>query len=193
MKRERSCLDREQIFYLEHGMMGSREAESAQVHLACCKACRQAAAEYRAVSRALDGWKVNGPSAWFESKLQARLAACGNQRVGFFGLPWRHWLAPASLAAMLVFGMVMVRQIRQPGRKSSPASALSSRPARAVQASPRTQMQAGTAHLPAEAETKPAEDELTLYRNLPVLENYDMLANFDVLSEMSSGDAKAAD
>ena len=36
------------------------------------------------------------------------------------------------------------------------------------------------------------EEELTLYKDLPVLEDqdYDMLANFDVLSELPRGDMK---
>jgi hypothetical protein len=34
------------------------------------------------------------------------------------------------------------------------------------------------------------EDELSLYQNLSVLEDYDMLANFEVLSELPAGAKK---
>jgi hypothetical protein len=36
----------------------------------------------------------------------------------------------------------------------------------------------------AQATREPAEEELSLYQNLPVLEDYDLLANFEVLSEL---------
>ncbi|MGH9430487.1 MAG: hypothetical protein ACRD3T_02985 [Terriglobia bacterium] len=182
-------MEREQIFYFAQGMMEAREAEFARSHLARCAACREAMEDYRKLSHALDSWKVGGPSTWFDSKLRAALASTADQRRGFFGLPGGRWLAPASLAAMVIFGMVMVYTWRQPARYSRPVIPVPARSARVAQS------QAQPAPAPAAEGTaaKPAEDELTLYKNLPMLENYDMLANFDVLSELAKAGTKAAD
>ncbi len=190
MKKDTSCLEREQIFYFAQGMLEGREAERARGHLAVCPACIQTAEGYQRLNHALDSWKVSGPSAWFESRLQATLASTADERRGFFGLPWGRWLAPASLAAMVVFGIVMVHAWRQSGRYSQPAVLTSARLARSGQAQP--QIQSAPASVAEGAEAKPADEEMTLYKNLPMLENYDMLANFDVLSELAA-DSKAAD
>ncbi|HUY12112.1 MAG TPA: zf-HC2 domain-containing protein [Terriglobia bacterium] len=193
MKKETSCLEKEQIFYFVQGMMEAREAERVRCHLADCLACRQVTEGYQKLDLVLDSWRVGGPSAWFESTLQAKLASATDERRGFFGLPWGRWLAPASLAAMVVFGMVMVHPWRQPGRFSPPVAPTSSRPAQGVQVQSRPQAQPAPAASLQGADAKPADDELTLYKNLPVLENYDMLSNFDVLSELATADGKAAD
>ena len=193
MKKETFCLEREQIFYFAQGMMEAREAERVRCHLAACLACQQVAEDYRKLDLALDSWKAHGPSAWFESRLQSKLASAPEERRGFFGLPWGRWLAPASLAAMVVFGMVMVYTWRQPGKFSSSVVRTAARPARGIQVQSRPQAQPAPAASLQGADAKPADDELTLFKNLPVLENYDMLSNFDVLSELATADGKAAD
>ena len=193
MKKETSCLEREQIFYFAQGMLDAREAERARGHLAGCAACREAMAGYQQLNHALDCWKVGGPSAWFDSRLQATLTSAAQVRRGFFGLPGGRWLAPASLAAMVAFGMVMVYAWRQPARYTHRVIPTAASSTRLTPLQTRSQAQPAPSPSAETTEAKPADDELTLYKNLPMLENYDMLANFDVLSELAKADSKATD
>ncbi|MGH9453425.1 MAG: zf-HC2 domain-containing protein [Terriglobia bacterium] len=193
MKKETSCLEREQIFYFAQGMLETREAERVRGHLAGCAACREAMGQYQRLNHALDSWKVGGPSAWFDSRLQGALASASKERRGFFGLPGGGWLAPASLAAMVVFGIVMVYTWRQPARYPHRVIPMAASPARLDPVKAQPQAQPAPPPSAQSTEAKPADDELTLYKNLPMLENYDMLANFDVLSELAKAESKAAD
>jgi hypothetical protein len=82
-------------------------------------------------------------------------------------------LAPACLVLLIVAGSFIVWRMRP---AQSPQSA--------------TQQTAQTASAP----STQVEEELTLYENLPVLEDedYEMLAKFDVLSKLPRGDKKFA-
>jgi anti-sigma factor RsiW len=188
MNTATSCLAREQIFYFAQGMLKARQAEMVRRHLAGCAECRESLEGYKKLNRALDSWTVRGPSAHFDLGLQAAIASAADHRRGFFGLPWGRWLAPASLAAMVVFGMVMVHSWRQPARYTH---AVLPRPVQS--AASRARVLPATPLAAQSTQAKPVDDEMTLYKNLPVLENFDMLANFDVLSELAKPDAKSAD
>lgn len=117
-----------------------RESERLEVekHLAVCAACRLRVNEFRAVSGLLDELPMIEPSAAFDLRIHARVAAEPVKQ------GWWAWLMPAPrvavAAAMLVAAMVWV----------------------------------GTRH----NQPQIAQDDI------PVLENYDVLSNFEPLTEL---------
>jgi hypothetical protein len=191
MKKQNTCLNREQLFYFSQGMMEPREAERAREHVARCAVCQEAAQGYQQVNLALDSWKVDG-SPWFDARTLPALVADGT-RQGFFGLAWGRWLAPASLVTMAILALVMVYTWRQPARYEHHGSLTPQRPSAQAQVSSQVTGQPANGPGGAPAEATPAADELSLYKNLSVLENYDMLANFDLLSELAKTHGKASD
>ncbi|HEY6293678.1 MAG TPA: zf-HC2 domain-containing protein [Terriglobia bacterium] len=188
-----NCMKREQIFALAESMLSAREEEQARAHLAGCEDCRKVFESYRRVDSVLDEWMPEAePSPWFDARMRAAVAAAGsaNRSRGFLGLTLNRWLALPAMASLLVItGVVAYRDLRSrpsggPGNTAAVTSA-----ARAVQAAPAAQV-ASPAGAPAH---EAATQELKMYQNLPVLEDYDMLAGFDVISELPKGSGKIAD
>ena len=120
-----------------------------------CADCRVRAEEFRALWSALDDLPVLSPSAAFDASLRARIAAEPVRR-GF----WT-WLPSPRLAfavTALVAMSVWLSSMPQRGTMQ-PAGATSQQPA--------------------------ADADFGMIRDLPVLENYDVLSKFDALSELA--------
>jgi len=188
------CLEREQLFAYAHQMLARQEESEVRAHLAECSACRAVAAEFRQLDAVLDEWKPLEPSPWFDTRVRAAIAAAEEKRAArpFFGLRWV--LVPAVVVVLVMLGILLMRrspqtpqpvaqqqapQVSQPAPDVPPAD----QPKQLAQAQPPGATQPQTT-----ATTE--EDELSLYQNLPVLEDYDLLANFDVLSELPVGGKK---
>jgi hypothetical protein len=174
------CLKREDIFALSPGMLAEREANDAKEHLEGCANCRKVFEDYLRLDSILEGWAPAAePSPWFDARLRAAVAAAkpASASPGFrtWSLAWTRWLALSALAAMLVGALVTRHHLRLQHQRSAPA------PVQVAQ----------TQRPPAVASE--AAQELKMYQNLPVLEDYDMLANFDVISELPKGSSKVAD
>ena len=120
------------------GRLKDSERLEVEKHLAACAACRLRVNEFRAVSGLLDELPMIEPSAAFDLRIHARVAAEPVKQ------GWWVWLMPAPrvavAAAMLVAAMVWV----------------------------------GTRH----NQPQIAQDDI------PVLENYDVLSNFEPLTEL---------
>ena len=120
------------------GRLKESERLEVEKHLAVCAACRLRVNEFRAVSGLLDELPMIEPSAAFDLRVHARVAAEPVKQ------DWWAWLMPAPrvavAAAMLVAAMVWV----------------------------------GTRH----NQPQIAQDDI------PVLENYDVLSNFEPLTEL---------
>lgn len=120
------------------GRLKDSERLEVEKHLAACAACRLRVNEFRAVSGLLDELPMIEPSAAFDLRIHARVAAEPVKQ------GWWAWFMPAPrvavAAAMLVAAMVWV----------------------------------GTRH----NQPQIAQDDI------PVLENYDVLSNFEPLTEL---------
>lgn len=169
-----NCVGREQLFAMAQGMLSGRDVRRTKAHLETCAACRQVLEGYRRLDAVLDEWKPAAEaSPWFDARVRAAVASVKPARPsrGFLGLVWNHWIAAPALAALLVaLGVIVLRNARLHSEK----------PATAV-----------TAMTPAPSEA--AAQELKMYQDLPVLEDYDMLAGFDVISELPKGKDNAVD
>lgn len=121
------------------GRLGESERLEVEKHLAGCAGCRLRVNEFRAVSGLLDELPMIEPSAAFDLRVRARVAAIPVKQ------SWWAWFMPAPrvaiAAAMLVAAMLWVGT--RPGRQP-----------------------------------QIAQDDI------PVLENYDVLSNFEPLTEL---------
>ena len=202
------CFEREQLFAYCHRLLAAREEEQVRAHVAECAACRAVVKEYGKLDTLLDGWRPAEPSPWFDARVRAAIAAESAKPYRFrspFSLGWVRWLAPAlGVVLVLTAALAVWRSRRSPERLVTPtvASLPASRapqngvapaPGPAPVPVPTPQMarpQPVETPRPVTAAAKAGEDELGLYENLTVLEDYDLLANFDVLSELSRGEKK---
>jgi Putative zinc-finger len=199
MNSNGKCFDREKIFGCVHKMLEPAEEAEVRRHLDQCAGCRRVAREFEKLDAVLGEWRAQEPSPWFDQRLKQALAERGAASPSrtFFGIPRVRILALAMLAILVVAGGLMFNYFRRlrPGAETNP-------PVAKVKPSPATEKpetlppapreQAKVAPAPqASQETAapalPPEEELTMYRNLAVLENFDMLENFDVLSELPNG------
>lgn len=178
--------ERQQLFALAERLLAAPEARKVAAHVAACAGCRAIIESYHKVDSALDAWKPLEPSPWFDARMRAalRTAEPARRPRTLFGLEWSRVLSPA-LAAMLVVvaGTVILRDRLRPGSRAGEKVAA-------------VQVPHGNPAAPAQAQgdprTQSARQELKMYENLGVLEDYDMLANIEGISEPTQVDAGAA-
>lgn len=143
------------VAYLD-GKLHSSERRQFEAHLAACTACRERADEFRLVSAVLDELPEIMPSPGFDARLRARVEQ-GERRAGFWS-----WIVPsprmAFAATALLIASIWLSSF-QPTRI------------------PAVRPLAGAASPNAEA-------EFGMIKDLPVLEDYDVLTSFDALSEL---------
>ena len=171
------CQGREKLFLFAQRMMDPEEAERIRWHVANCADCARVVEEYRKLDFALDDWSVAEPSPWFDAKVRARVAANDQKKSVFWGFGRVRALAAGVaavvliLTAVVVFNHQKVAEINQP--LSSQAQPVTITPGKRV---PDT--------TEAVRQPLPAEEQLKMDENLSVLEDYQVVANFDALSEL---------
>src|SRR5271169_2879820 len=159
------CLDREQLFAYAQRLLDSPEHGESREHIEQCAACGQMVAEIQKLDTVLNEWKPVAPSDWFDARVRATVAAevPAPSRFALFGLRWAQVLSPACLVLLLIAASLILSR-----RRESNSFLTSTQP------------------LTETVQTRAArvEEELTLYKDLPVLEDedYEMLANFNALS-----------
>ncbi len=180
------CLERDKLFAYGCHLLEPREEAEARAHLAECAQCREALEEYRELDAVLEEWKPVEPAPWFDARVRQAVQSIGAAQdpSSFFGLAWVRRLVPVLVMVLLVTASLAILRVRTP----HPVS-----PHTVDQAPPQATAPAPTPPEAVQPEAAAGEEELRLYRNLPILEDYDMLAEFDVLSELPKGDTKVAD
>lgn len=138
---------------------GTTPDGATQHHLETCDGCAEKLAGMVQTMALLDEWKAPEPSPYFESRLRARL----REEQSVPARSWFEWLRkPALVAAMgalLVAGITLVKDHeQQPAANQQRAQIIDVRPGSAV------------------------DDLQKLDRN------HDLLANFDLLDDLDSGD-----
>ena len=143
------------VAYLD-GKLHSAERRQFETHLATCAACRERADGFRSVWNVLDELPAFAPSPAFDVRVRARVEQ-EPRRAGFWS-----WIVPSPRMAFAVTALLIASiwlSSFQPGR---------------IQ----------TAHPSAGAANQNAEAEFGMIKDLPVLEDYDVLTSFDALSEL---------
>ena len=142
--------------YLD-GRLPAGERAVVDKHLASCEECAARVEGFRAVSRSLDAWEAPEVSPWFDARLRGRMA---EEAARSWSLPsLRALLRPVyalGLAAMVLVGSLVVWNTR-----------------------PSPPVQKAENAKPAAAAEAERLDEI-----MPVVEDYDILANFDMLAEL---------
>jgi len=157
-KNEKRCASMEGILveYLD-GRARPTERRAVEQHLTACASCRSRVEEFRAVWAALDDLPEISPSPAFDASLRARIAAEPARRRFWDWMPSpRLAFAVTALVAMSVWLSSMPRQ--------------EATPSAAAPASHQSQVT--------------ADSDFGMIRDLPVLENYDVVSKFDALSEL---------
>lgn len=176
------CIEREKLFLFTHGMLASEEAGRMRRHIAGCGECARAAEEYRLLGSALDDWNTAEPSPWFDAKVRARVAASENGKSGFFGSGRLRALAVGVAAVVLIMVAVVVFNHPKVAEINQPASSQQQPVATSAQPEPSEKIEALKKPLP-------ADEQLKMDENLSVLEDYEVVANFDALSELPQANA----
>jgi len=177
------CIEREQLFGYAQGMLEPDEEREVRAHLVECALCRGVVDEFQGVEKVLDEWEPLAPSPWFDTRVRAAIASAGrpHRHWAWFGLGWLPWLSPIMLGALAVIVSVTFFSVRRSHNHAHlvPQQSISVLKQSVV---PGAQPE----------QTNTAEDELVMYENLPVLEDndYDLLANFDLLSDLPRGEKK---
>lgn len=136
------------------GKLHADERREFEGHLASCGACGARAEGFRAMWEVLEELPPIMPSPGFDSLVRARVQQEAS-RGGFWS-----WIRPSPRMAFAVTALLIASvwlSSFQPGRLSMPGQSV------AVQSS---------------------EADFGAIKNLPVLEDYDVLTRFDALSEL---------
>ncbi len=135
------------------------------------------------------------PSPWFDARVQQAIASSESRKpAGFFAAAWMRWAAVAALAVLVAVGAWAWRRAHRPGNFNPPL-AHEVAPQKNPAQPPVTVAQSKAARpLPnataQQAQVAPATGELYPDDDLKALEDYDLIANFEVLSEIPRGGTK---
>jgi anti-sigma factor RsiW len=198
------CLETEKLISYAYRWIDEAAASEVRAHLGVCPRCREMVEEYGRLDALLGGWKATEPTSGFDARVRQALESQQARRSawGFWGWGWTRGLALASIGVLILAGVVWVSQSHH-SVSDSPRVAMRA-PRRATGASAPTPApvalpheQAGTAHagvrpVSAVPEIKSATAILNEDRDTQALEDYDLAANFDVLSELPKGEPRVA-
>ena len=143
------------VAYLD-GKLAIAERRRMEAHLAICTACQERAAGFRSVWDVLDELPALAPSPAFDNRVRLRVRQ-EPVRAGFWS-----WIVPSTRMAFAATALLIASiwlSSFQPGRLAL------------------THPAGGPA-------VQNAEAEFGMIKDLPVLEDYDVVTSFDALSEL---------
>lgn len=161
-QKQCAALESKLVEYLD-GRARPGDRHAVEEHLAGCASCRLRADEFRALSRVLDELPAISPSPSFDAALRARIAAEPARR-GFWD-----WM-PSPRLAFAVTALVAVSVWMSSTHRVTTNPTLASHAIQSIDA--------------IEESKVTAESDFGMIRDLPVLENYDVISKFDALSEL---------
>jgi hypothetical protein len=193
------CFNREQLFSYASHLLEAREEEEIRAHLEECTGCRKVLAEYERLDAALEQWKPTEPSPWFDARLRHAMAEQDSNRSAkaFWGLGWARALALASLIAVVV-GLLFVdhaqrSRVQQQMARQAPAAqkAPPEQPREMARTTPSPEVPHPTTQKPAVQSAQVSSGEVASSdRDALSLDDYDMVANFEALSELPIGNKR---
>ena len=192
------CLDTEKLIRYAYHLTDESAASEVRVHLGECSRCREIVEQHGRLDALLDEWKAAEPTPEFDARVRQAVEAQQSRRAawGFWGTEWARGLALAALGVLIITGVVWVTQshprasitsgvaTRQPQQAMGPQT-----PAPQLHA-PATTAQAGVKPVPAAPPHQSAGVSANEDRDAQALEDYDLAANFDLLSELPKGERR---
>lgn len=154
---EKNCSAMESVLieYLD-GRAKPEDRHAVEEHLKACASCRVRAEEFRSVWGALDDLPEIIPSPSFDAALHARIAA--------EPVPRSFWSFLPSPRLAFAFTALVVLSVWFSSGPHVTQQKVAQRDQSVLEA--------------------PADSDFGMIRDLPVLENYDVLSKFDALSEL---------
>jgi len=194
------CLETDKLVGYAYRLLDDAAAAQVRVHVRECDRCREIVEQHLRLDAVLNEWTVPEPTPAFDVRVRQAVEAQGARRTAgsWWGWRWSRGLALASFAVLIVAGLVGFNHRHRQLSSSPRGVARQPQPAREAQAPPL----AAKAHPPA----VPARGSQSLARAMPespakgvvlmedkdaqTLEDYDLAANFDVLSELPKGEPR---
>jgi anti-sigma factor RsiW len=193
------CLETETLISYAYHLTDELAASQVRAHLAECPRCREIVEQHGRLDALLDEWKAAEPTPWFDVRVRHAVEEQQSRRDArsFWGWDWARGLALASLGVLIIAGVAWFTLSHTGDYTSSRVATQQPHSMSGPQTPPQTaklQSPNGTAHPgvePAQAvpelKSTGAEDKDAL-----ALEDYDLAANFDLLSELPKGQARVA-
>jgi hypothetical protein len=195
--KPRDCPTREELFAYSAEMLGAEEGLAINLHLSECDCCRKLVEDYRGVNTVLNEWNAPEPSLGFDSRLRravertrsrpwfawwqkAMYRAWDRIPVWSGGMPSIHSVGPALLLAVVILCAVVLVRVRGKSVSNRGTAHLTF-----VTAPNQEGSASGSA--PAISEVPPSGISIGASPTAeagPTAQDDEMLANFDVLSEL---------
>ena len=197
-----SCFEREQLFGYAHRLLDEKELAAVRAHLGECSKCGEVVESYNRMDAVLEEWKPVDPTAWFDAHVRQAVLAQPPQSTawGFWGMGWVRGVALATLAILVVSGVIWFTRRPRVIPDSSTVAARHLNPPAPTPAAPEVAtvnhavvppphperpLKAATVVKSGGAPTVDDEDAVTA-------DDDELLANFDVLSELPKTETQVA-
>lgn len=197
-----SCLETEKLINYAYRLIEGPVESQVRAHVSECSRCREIVEQHRRLVAVLDEWTATEPTSAFDARVRQAVDALPARREAWslLGWGWTRGLALASLGVLIVAGMVWLTHLYPRASNSSMAG---TRHAQAAIGGPAPAQSAKVRDLPGSADSgvsvEQAKPEAESAAALPsedkdtqALEDYDLAANFDVLSELRKGEVRVA-
>lgn len=197
------CLETEKLISYAYRLIDEAAASEVRAHLGECSHCREIVEEHGRLDFLLDEWKAAEPTPEFDVRVRQAVEArqAGRLAWGFWNWGWARGLALAALGVLVIAGVIWVTQTHRRVSNCAGVATLAPHPASGAPtpaqvaslhaSAARANTGVGPAkHAPGlgSAGVLSAED-----KDAQALEDYDLAANFYVLSELPKGDSRVAD
>ncbi len=194
------CLEKDQLISYAYGLTDESAAREVRAHLGECSHCRATVEQYGRLDSLLDEWKAAEPTPEFDVRVRQAVDVRNTGRAAwaFWNWGWARGLALAGLAVMVASGAVWFSRGH---RRISTLARIAARPFHSASAAPRPARAAilhaaapaastGVRLAPHTSGPSAATASRSDDNDVQALEDYDMAANFDVLSEIPKGDSR---
>ena len=196
------CLETEKLIRYAYRLTDEAALSEVRAHLGECSHCREIIEQYGRLDTLLNDWRVAGPTPEFDVRVRQALETRQSKAApwGLWNPAWVRSLSLAGLAALVMVGVIWIKPTHR--RVPIPAVVVGHLPLSAKHAhaegvavrgaadtAPNTSVAAAKSAL-ATGVISPTSSQDT---DAQALEDYDMAANFDVLSELPKGDLRGAD
>ena len=192
------CLETKTLLGYAYNLIDESTASEVRLHLAECTRCRQVVAQGGRLDGVLREWKAVEPTPGFDVRVRQTLEAHQAERASwrFWSWQWARGLTLAGVGILIVAGVIGLIHRRRVFSLSS--GVVATQPHR-VEGTPAPQRTAGpqsperASHAGVSAIKRDPAPELAGTssnddKEAQALEDYDLAANFDVLSELPRGE-----
>lgn len=196
------CFETEKLIRYAYRLTDEPAAPEVRAHLEECPRCRGIVEQHGRLNALLDEWKAAEPTPGFDARVRQAVEArqARHDGGGFWGWEWARGLALASLGVLIIAGVVWFTRSHHWVSNSSSMATRQSPQANGPQTpgqvaklqSPTVTARTGVKPAQAVSETKPAGAFSNEDKDAQALDDYDLAANFDLLSELPKGEPRVA-